>query len=132
MAGASFACDGVVARSFVFCLFFADACVDYARLFAEMQLLQRVSHPNICKLLGYSQGGPQICLVLELCTGGSLAERLLRTPRLSTLQSLQTMVAMGRALVHLHNQTPPMIHRGGLACVCELKIETDHQSLRLG
>jgi hypothetical protein len=39
---------------------------------AEMGLLEAVSHPNICRLLAFSTDGPQRCLVLELCEGGTL------------------------------------------------------------
>lgn len=50
------------------------------QFFAEMALLQRASarHPNLCRLLGFSSGGTQQqrCLVLELCSGGSLSARL--------------------------------------------------------
>ena len=55
-----------------------DASVEWeAKQFAsEMDLLCRVSHLNICRLLAFSSDGPQRCLVLELCSGGALNERL--------------------------------------------------------
>ena len=44
-----------------------------------MALLIGVSHENICRLLAFSNDGPAKCLVLELCTGGSLEGRLRQT-----------------------------------------------------
>ena len=86
---------------------------------AEQKLLQSVIHPNICRLLAISADGPQRCLVLELCPTGSLygvlkkdraaqkaADLILGWP-----QRVQIAVAIARALVHLHMQSPPMIHR---------------------
>ena len=43
---------------------------------AEMDLLQRVTHRNICRLLAFSTDGDHRCLVLELCPKGSLEGRL--------------------------------------------------------
>jgi serine/threonine protein kinase len=47
---------------------------------AEMELLCHVSHWSICRLFAYSTDGPQRCLVLELCTGGALDQRLACKP----------------------------------------------------
>ena len=85
----------------------------------------KVSHPNICRLLGVSADGPERCLVLELCGGGSLHDVLKEDRRrmqgqgqgqqgqavLGWRQRLEVMVAIARALVFLHSQSPPMIHR---------------------
>jgi hypothetical protein len=39
---------------------------------AEVNLLRRVHHPNLCRLYASSTNGPSKCLVLELMEGGAL------------------------------------------------------------
>lgn len=75
---------------------------------AELKLLTKVRHKNICRLLATSDDGPRRCLVLQLCPGGALNSRL---QELSGIQRLETGVAIARALSALHSMTPPMIHR---------------------
>jgi serine/threonine protein kinase len=48
---------------------------------SEMELLTKVAHPHVVRLLAYSTDGPQRCLVLELCTGGTLNDRTLANRR---------------------------------------------------
>lgn len=42
----------------------------------EAQILGQLDHPNIIRLFEVARNGPQISLVLELCTGGSLLSRV--------------------------------------------------------
>ena len=72
-------------------------------------------------MLGVSIDGTRQCLVLEFCAGGALDRRLTRDRErldsgsrvlmLGWKQRLQIAVGVGRGLVHLHSQDPPMIHR---------------------
>ena len=79
-----------------------------------MDTLCAVSHECICRLFAYSVDGPRRCLVLELCTGGSLDVRLACARGEAPLQwdhRLRIAVAIGRALEHLHCLDPPLLHR---------------------
>ena len=85
---------------------------------AEMEFLCAVSHPSILALLAFSTDGPQRCLVLELCTGGALNERLAcraadgqQADPLQWQQRVQIAGDVAGALQHLHSLTPQMIHR---------------------
>ena len=78
----------------------------------EMSLLTTIHHANICRLLGLSIDGPQRCLVLEYCDGGSLYHVLKGEGSRSQLtwrHRLQIVVGIARALVFLHSQN--QIHR---------------------
>jgi serine/threonine protein kinase len=85
---------------------------------AEMDLLIAASHGNICRLLAFSTDGPSKCLVLQLCNGGALNDRLAckapaagRAPLQALPWEHRVRIALGilRALAYLHAM--PMIHR---------------------
>jgi hypothetical protein len=89
----------------------ADA-LDQKQFLSEMMLLASVKHENICCMIGCSFDGPQQCLALELMET-DLAGRLdsVQTVQLGWEQKVFIAVCICRALVHLHSQSPPMIHR---------------------
>jgi hypothetical protein len=96
---------------------------------AECELLMRIAHPAICRMLGFSTDGPQRCIVLELCAGGSLEERLAceavqgrrARPPLPWDQRVRIAVDMADALVYLHTLQPkPMLHRDVKTANCLL------------
>jgi serine/threonine protein kinase len=84
---------------------------------SEMKLLTSIAHGSICRLLAFSSDGPKL-LVMELCTGGALNDRLACTadgrvppPPLTWRHRLRIAVDVAKALAHLHSQDPPLIHR---------------------
>ena len=95
---------------------------------SEMELLCAVSHPNICRLLAFSADGPHRCLVLEMCGGGALNERLAckasagRAPPAPLTWQQRVRIAHGIAcaLEYLHGLTPQMIHRDLVNCSLSL------------
>jgi hypothetical protein len=90
----------------------ADAAGWEAEQFtAEVNLLRRVHHPNLCRLYASSTNGPSKCLVLELMEGGALDNRLVAQPRLGWQQRVLVALDTCRGLVYLHSLSPPMIHR---------------------
>jgi serine/threonine protein kinase len=85
---------------------------------AEMECLAIFSHANICRLLAFSTDGPSKCLVLELCSGGSLQDRLqpaaaraAEKPALVWQQRVRIAQQVASALAYLHGLTPQCIHR---------------------
>jgi serine/threonine protein kinase len=96
---------------------------------AEMVLLERVRHPNVCRLYAVSTNSTNKCLVLELMEA-SLDTRLgwyaeeqeaeqksagqqvsKPQPRLSWQQRLNIAVCSCRGIVQLHQQEPTVVHR---------------------
>jgi hypothetical protein len=78
---------------------------------AEIDALSRVSSTRISRqLYACSIDGPNHCLVLELMST-SLEDRMHADPPLSWEQRTYILVCVCRGLVHLHSQSPPMIHR---------------------
>lgn len=84
----------------------------------EANILSRVRHPNIIKLLGSGQE-PRPFLVLELLDGGSLSHSLgLRSDQhtpvekhaFSYMETLQFALSLASALDYLHNNWIPGVH----------------------
>jgi serine/threonine protein kinase len=86
---------------------------------SEMELLTKVAHPHVVRLLAYSTDGPQRCLVLELCTGGTLNDRISCKPAggqpppppLPWQQRVRIALQILLALAYLHSLCPQIIHR---------------------
>jgi hypothetical protein len=77
---------------------------------AEINVLTHIKHDNICQLYACSTDGANRCLVLELMDT-SLVGRVSADPSLGWEQRTYILVCVCRGLVHLHSQSPPMIHR---------------------
>jgi serine/threonine protein kinase len=92
----------------------ADASAWNQQQFAnEMSLLTRISHSNVVRLFAFSVDGPHRCLVLQLCAGGALNDRLRATSPQPLLwqQRVRITLHILLALEYLHSLTPQMIHR---------------------
>src|SRR5215813_5460261 len=59
---------------------FANDPERLARFRREAQLLASLNHPNIAQIYGLEDSTPQVCIVLELIEGETLAERIRRGP----------------------------------------------------
>jgi len=81
----------------------------------ECLLMADLQHPNLVQFLGgsWDVDSGEMCLVLELCRGGSLAD-LLEGPvePLGWVEQRHPIVlGIARGMVYLHSQSPPIIHR---------------------
>jgi serine/threonine protein kinase len=85
---------------------------DPQRLQAEISVLRRVKrHPNIVELLDVYETAREVQLVLELCTGGELFERLADKGAYSEADCVRHVRDMAGAVLYLHE----CVHR--LVCI---------------
>ncbi|RZB85615.1 Receptor-like serine/threonine-protein kinase ALE2 [Glycine soja] len=83
---------------------------------AEVEMLSRLHHRNLVKLIGICIEGPRRCLVYELFRNGSVESHLHGDDKKRSPLNWEarTKIALGsaRGLAYLHeDSTPPVIHR---------------------
>ncbi|EOD20710.1 hypothetical protein EMIHUDRAFT_241925, partial [Emiliania huxleyi CCMP1516] len=98
-----------------------------AELQSEVRTLSAACHPSLLPLLGVCLAPSRACLVYPLCRGGSLEDRLYRSPAalqrlrmlgfetapppLSSAARLRVLRDAARALHYLHTLSPMILHR---------------------
>jgi len=70
----------------------------------EIRITKMVDHPNIIKLYEIFEDIPNIYLVMELCTGGHLLDRVADAGKLPEKVTAIAMQQILRAILCLHNQ----------------------------
>ncbi len=81
----------------------------FKRRFArEAQTIASLSHPHILKVFDYGQEGDIVYMVMEMLTGGTLAE-LIRQGPLSKMRAVQLFDQIASALTYAHEQQ--IVHR---------------------
>ena len=68
----------------------------------EIGTLQKLSHPNVVSLIEVCKSATQWCVVLELCPGGDLHDRVRQAGALSEGECLNVMKQVVDAVVHIH------------------------------
>jgi serine/threonine protein kinase len=91
----------------------------------EIKVMQRLSHPNVVHFYDSLQHNGSLCVVMELCTGGSLWNVLLRErlegAQLLTLeQKTKILCEIALGMKYLHSRKPPIIHRDLKSANCLL------------
>eukprot|EP00013_Stygamoeba_regulata_P007636 CAMPEP_0177642190 /NCGR_PEP_ID=MMETSP0447-20121125/7455_1 /TAXON_ID=0 /ORGANISM="Stygamoeba regulata, Strain BSH-02190019" /LENGTH=994 /DNA_ID=CAMNT_0019144333 /DNA_START=143 /DNA_END=3127 /DNA_ORIENTATION=+ len=77
----------------------------------EISVLKALHHPNVILFIGYTQT-PTLSMVTEFMDMGSLYDLLHNLHvRLSAHKILHVARSVGRGLIHLHAQTPPILHK---------------------
>jgi len=84
----------------------------------EARILAPLRHPNVVRLLGASTVAPDLCLVMELASHGSLLAVLEAAEEehegggvVDLAQRLEWARDVARGLSYIHSQQPPVIHR---------------------
>eukprot|EP00928_Gymnodinium_smaydae_P018455 TRINITY_DN17022_c0_g1_i2.p1 TRINITY_DN17022_c0_g1~~TRINITY_DN17022_c0_g1_i2.p1 ORF type:complete len:506 (+),score=149.06 TRINITY_DN17022_c0_g1_i2:127-1644(+) len=73
-----------------------------ARFKQEISIMKMMDHPNIIKLYETFEDRKYIYLVMELCTGGELFDRIIDAGHFSELQAAVIMQQIIRAIYYMH------------------------------
>lgn len=76
----------------------------------EVQIMRQLDHPNIVKLIDFSESRQYYYIVLELCPGGELFHQIVRLTYFSEELSRHVIVQVAEALLYLHEQAG-VVHR---------------------
>jgi len=72
------------------------------RITREIQIMQMMDHPNIIKLYETLEDSKCIYLVMELCTGGELFERIIEAGHFTEAQAATIIQQIVRAINYMH------------------------------
>ena len=84
--------------------------VQRANILKEVQIMRQIDHPNIVKLIDFSESRQYYYIVLELCPGGELFHQIVRLTYFSEDLSRHVIVQVAEALEYLH-ETAGVVHR---------------------
>ena len=72
--------------------------------------MRQLDHPNIVKLIEFSESRQYYYIVLELCPGGELFHQIVRLTYFSEDLSRHTIIQVAKALQYLHEEAG-VVHR---------------------
>ncbi|GAD93407.1 calcium/calmodulin-dependent protein kinase, putative [Paecilomyces variotii No. 5] len=81
-----------------------------ANILKEVQIMRQLDHPNIVKLIDFSESRQYYYIVLELCPGGELFHQIVRLTYFSEDLSRHVIVQVAKAIEYLH-ETSGVVHR---------------------
>ncbi|POS83742.1 hypothetical protein EPUL_005319, partial [Erysiphe pulchra] len=78
--------------------------VERANIMKEIAIMRGLDHPNIIKLIKYSESEQYYYIILELAPGGELFHQIVRLTYFSEDLSRHVIVQVARALEYLHEE----------------------------
>lgn len=72
--------------------------------------MRLINHPNVVKLLDFSESSQFYYIVLELCPGGELFHQIVRLTYFSESLSRHIILQVAKAIEYLH-ETLGVVHR---------------------
>lgn len=84
--------------------------VERANIMKEISIMRGLDHPNIIKLIKYSESEQYYYIILELAPGGELFHQIVRLTYFSENLSRHVIVQVARALEYLHEEKG-VVHR---------------------
>ncbi|CAE8654889.1 unnamed protein product [Polarella glacialis] len=97
----------------------------------EIELTKTLDHPNIVRLYGAFQDARCIYLIMELCTGGELLDRITERQNIAEPLVAHVMVQILRGVCYMHSRG--IAHRDLKPenCVLESRDPLDHAHLKI-
>jgi len=84
--------------------------VERANILKEVQIMRQLDHPNVVKLVDFTESRQYYYIVLELCPGGELFHQIVRLTYFSEDLSRHVIVQVAQALEYLHEEAG-VVHR---------------------
>lgn len=81
-----------------------------ANILKEVQIMRQLDHPNIVKLIDFSESKQYYFIILELCPGGELFHQIVRLTYFSEDLSRHVIIQVAKALQYLHEEAG-VVHR---------------------
>ncbi|KAF2006449.1 Pkinase-domain-containing protein [Amniculicola lignicola CBS 123094] len=81
-----------------------------ANILKEVQIMRQLDHPNIVKLIDFSESRQYYYIILELCPGGELFHQIVRLTYFSEDLSRHVIMQVAKALEYLHEEAG-VVHR---------------------
>ncbi|OAQ62904.1 serine/threonine-protein kinase srk1 [Pochonia chlamydosporia 170] len=81
-----------------------------SNILKEVQIMRQLDHPNIIKLVDFSESKQYYYIVLELAPGGELFHQIVRLTYFSEELSRHVIIRVARALEYLHEEKG-VVHR---------------------
>ncbi|KAI1973575.1 MAPK-activated protein kinase Srk1 [Ophidiomyces ophidiicola] len=81
-----------------------------ANILKEVQIMRQLDHPNVVKLVQFSESKEFYYIVLELCPGGELFHQIIRLTYFSENLSRHVIIQVAKAIEYLH-ETSGVVHR---------------------
>lgn len=81
-----------------------------SNILKEVQIMRQLDHPNIIRLLEFSESREYYYIVLELAPGGELFHQIVRLTYFSEELSRHVITQVANALLHLHEEKG-IVHR---------------------
>ncbi|KAK5108053.1 hypothetical protein LTR62_008827 [Meristemomyces frigidus] len=88
----------------------APKTVERANILKEVQIMRQLDHPNIVRLVDFSESRQYYFIILELCPGGELFHQIVRLTYFSEDLSRHVIVQVADALEYLHEEAG-VVHR---------------------
>ncbi|KAL9053189.1 MAG: hypothetical protein Q9162_004920 [Coniocarpon cinnabarinum] len=84
--------------------------VERSNILKEVQIMRKIDHPNIVRLVDFSEAKQYYYIVLELCPGGELFHQIVRLTYFSEDLARHVIVQVAKALEYLHEEAG-VVHR---------------------
>ncbi|KAL8366449.1 hypothetical protein RB595_004978 [Gaeumannomyces hyphopodioides] len=88
----------------------APKAAERANILKEVQIMRQVDHPNIIKLIDFTESKQYYYIILELAPGGELFHQIVRLTYFSEELSRHVIMQVAKALEYLHEERG-VVHR---------------------